>query len=92
MEQGNKTCLMDEILQLEKTDLDTLINYWSDQLIGTKLSADIKLDIERELLIGMEEMKGLEWSILAEEHAEGLEYKLLQLVSMIALTPQFHKR
>lgn len=92
MMQGNKTYLMDESLQLEKTDLDALINYWSDQLIGEELPSEIKLDMERELLMDMKEMKGLEWSILAEEHAEGLEYKLLQLVSMIALTPQFHKR
>jgi uncharacterized protein (DUF1800 family) len=92
MEKGNKTRFSAETLQLEKTDLSSLISYWSKQLIGTELSEDVKTDMERELLVDMEEMKGQEWSILAKDYPEGLEYKLLQLVSMIALTPEFHKR
>ncbi|MFT5822694.1 MAG: hypothetical protein ACI8ZM_003950 [Crocinitomix sp.] len=92
MERVNKTRFMDETLKLEKTDINTLINYWSNQLIGAELSTEIKLEIERELLVEMEEMKGKEWGMLAKDYPDGLEYKLLQLVSMIALTPQFHKR
>lgn len=91
-EQGNKSHFSDETLKLEDTKLSTLIDYWSNKLLGKTLDDSLKTEIEDHILIDMEEMKGQEWSILAKDYAEGLEYKLMQLVSMIALSPEFHKR
>ncbi len=92
MENGNKTKLTQETLKLENTKLDTILDYWSERLLGEKLNSEYKTEMVNSLLADMEEMKGQEWSILAKDYPEGLEYKLIQVVGMIALSPEFHKR
>lgn len=91
-ENGDKTHFSKETLKLSDTKLNTIIDYWSNKLLGHALSDEAKKEIELAVLVDMEEMAGQEWSIIAKDYPEGLEYKLMQVVSLIALSPEFHKR
>jgi hypothetical protein len=92
MEQGNDRHFSTETLQLKDTYIETIIDYWSNKLLGHQLASEIKGKMASEAIVDMEEMKGQEWKILAKDYPEGLEYKLMQIVGMIALSPDFHKR
>jgi hypothetical protein len=69
-----------------------LVEFWSHKLLGEQLPTTISEEIKSTVVADMREMADQDWSILRKEHADGLEYKLMQIVSLIALSPKFHKR
>lgn len=92
MENSDDRFFSKQLENLPDTKLDTIIDHWSRKLTGGPQQSAIKEQIKDEVLVDMENMRNQEWMLLADEYPEGLEYKLMQTVALIALSPEMHKR
>lgn len=91
-QQDQQSFFTDSTMTLPNTKIETIIDFWSMQLLEEHLSDAVKAQVKAAAIQDMPEMADQEWSILQKDHAEGLEYKIMQVVSLIALSPNFHKR
>ena len=72
--------------------LDTpgkLIDFWSKRVLGKAPSEDIRQKIENIL---MGDMEGAKIPYVREHHPDGFEFKLRQMISLLAMSPDFQRR
>ena len=91
-EAGQETLLTDETAKIGSWKLDAVLDHWSERLLGRKLEGELRSGIKAKVMEEMEELphEDLQW--LLDEEPEALEYKLIQLVSLLAMLPEFQKR
>lgn len=92
VERTGDLTFSEETLQLENTKLDGALDHWSEKLLGRKVDDEIRAKIHDTFYQKMERARDVDLSFIAERNAKGLEFKLIQLVSMLALSPDFQKR
>lgn len=88
--------LLRKHMDVANMELDTLIDFWSERLLGHTLNEEVKAEIRSAM--AHKEMKDFgdpnsDYRLI-QEHAgdQAFEYVLLKLVSLLALSPEFQKR
>lgn len=66
-----------------------LIDFWSEKVLGKKPPEAIREDLER---VWMEDMEGASVAYVREHHPDGFEFKLRQMISLLAMSPDFQRR
>lgn len=97
---GNRTVLTAELESLPNLQLDTVLDFWAMRLLGRVPTGTIRTALKAKLLEEMQDLPNEDLYWLHPRNAEGwahkepqtLEYVLMQLVSLLALMPEFQKR
>ena len=92
LEEGNDSALSDVVNALPNLRMDTLLDFWSMRLMGSRLEGAARARVKAKAMEELEELPNEDWAWLAEHEPEALEHKLLQLVRLVALLPEFQKR
>lgn len=73
----------------EQDNAAKLIAYWSQRILGQAPPPDIQQQLEA---IFMGDMEGATIPYVREHHPEGFEFKLRQMASLLAMSPDFQRR
>ena len=91
-EGGNNSMFSDLTTELPNLRLDTILDFWSNRLLGHTLSGQVRAGVKAKVMEEMERLPNEDLKWLVEHNEEALEFKLMQLVALLALTPEFQKR
>lgn len=84
--------LTERVKSISSLTPSALFDYWSELLIGGKHNEEAKELILAKLREDLEGLKDNQWQYLLDEHPDAFEYKQMQLIALIAIGPEFHKR
>ena len=91
-EAGDGLSFSKETILLSPFTPTTIINYWSQKFIGSDLD-DVTLNkVKQKLVDNLGDIRDEDWKIMATNYAEDFEHKLIQLIGLLALMPEFQKR
>ena len=90
-EEQDEYLLSEATLALNDTTLPAVFNHWAEKLLGDAIPENTMNQILTVLAKDMEYFPKKDLKRLLEENPEWLEYKLIQLIGYLALTPLFQK-
>ncbi len=72
--------------------LDKIIDFWSNKLLGETIEDEHRSMIKQTVNEDMEGLKEDQWKHLLENYPEAFEFKQMQIIGLLSLSPEFQKR
>ena len=84
--------LTEMVTESTELHLDAIIDFWSTKLLGSKIEGEERALMKKAVHQDMEDLKEDQWGFLLEHYPEAFEFKQMQIMGLLALSPEFQKR